>query len=112
MQSVALRGGQSSLESTQAVMQTTAIIEAMRANRFNLAGYNTNGMRCAVAGATGLAGNDLDAWVTSLQSTITRGDATACGQIACVGGDCLITVQWDDQRAGSGTRQLVTRASI
>jgi type IV pilus assembly protein PilV len=81
MQSVALRGGQSSLESTQAVMQTTAIIEAMRANRLNLAGYNTNGMRCAVTGGTGLAGNDLDAWVTSLQSTITRGDATACGQI-------------------------------
>jgi type IV pilus assembly protein PilV len=112
MQSMALRGGQSSLESTQAVMQTTAIIEAMRANSLNVASYNTGGMRCAAATATTLAGNDLNAWVSSLQNTITRGDATACGQIACVADDCLITVQWDDQRAGGGTRQIVTRASI
>src|SRR5690606_34431053 len=41
MQSVALRGGQSSLESTQAVMQTTAIIEAMRANWRSASDYNT-----------------------------------------------------------------------
>src|SRR5690606_10519903 len=40
MQSVALRGGQSSLESTQAVMQTTAIIEAIRANWRNASDYN------------------------------------------------------------------------
>ena len=33
MQSYALRGGQGSLESSQAVMQTGAILEAMRANR-------------------------------------------------------------------------------
>ncbi len=114
MQSVALRGGQSSLESTQAVMQTTAIIEAMRANRLNVAGYDTGGaMRCTTTAATTLAGNDLNAWVSSLQDTITRGDASACGQISCAANDCLITVQWNDQRAGGlGTRQLVTRASI
>lgn len=113
MQSVALRGGQSSLESTQAVMQTTAIIEAMRANSLNAAAYNTGGMRCAATGVTTLAGNDLDTWVASLQSTITRGGATACGQITGCPANCQIIVQWDDQRAGgSATRQLVTRTSI
>ncbi len=113
MQSVALRGGQSSLESTQAVMQTTAIIEAMRANSLNASEYNTAGMRCAATGVATLAGNDLDTWVASLQSTITRGGATACGQITGCPANCQIIVQWDDQRAGgSATRQLVTRTRI
>ena len=50
MQSMALRGGQSSLESSQVVISTNSIIEAMRANRANAANYNTGGKRCAVTG--------------------------------------------------------------
>lgn len=112
MQSMALRGGQSSMESTQAVMQTTGIIEAMRTNRANAASYNTAGMRCAVNGAAGLAGNDVDSWVTSLQSTL-GGGASTCGQIAGCPDDCVITVRWNDQRAGgSATRNMVTRTRI
>lgn len=114
MQSVALRGGQSSLESTQAVMQTTAIIEAMRANWRNAGSYNTAKM-CAATGAAGLAANDLDNWVNSLQASIGGGGST-CGEISGCPGACVITVHWNDSRGGSvgggANRTLVTRASI
>lgn len=115
MQSVALRGGQSSLESSLAVMQTNAIIEAMRANRTNATNYN-GGMLCAVPTATAtLAQNDLRAWLTSLKSTIGAGatDTTTCGQVAGCPNNCVITVRWDDTRAGgNAARTFVTRTRI
>ena len=65
MQSMALRGGQSSLESSQAVMATNAIIEAMRANRANAASYN--GTYTAPPSGTTLAMRDLEEWMAALQ---------------------------------------------
>lgn len=105
MQSLALRGGQSSMETSQAVMQTSSIIEAMRANRTNAANYNI-GKTCAVSAISGntLAANDLKAWLTSMKSTIggvATGDTTTCGQISGCPDNCTITVYWDDSRAGS-----------
>ncbi len=114
MQSMALRGGQSSLESSQVVMATNAIIEAMRANRANAANYNTGGKRCAVTNGTTLAGNDVDNWITSLQASIPG--ATTCGTIAGCPNACVITVEWDDSRAGAdqggAARTIVTEARI
>ncbi|WP_447731138.1 type IV pilus modification PilV family protein [Pseudoxanthomonas suwonensis] len=48
MQATALRNGQSSLERTQAVMQSYAVLDILRANRTAaIAGYyNTAGMQC------------------------------------------------------------------
>lgn len=110
MQSVALRGGQSSLESSQATIQTTAIIEAMRANRERAADYNI-GMTCAVPGGGSLAQNDLRDWISSLKSTIGNSpaaDTTTCGQIAGCPANCTITVRWDDNRAGGGNQRTMT----
>lgn len=115
MQSLALRGGQSSLEASQAVMQTNAIIEAMRANRANAADYNTGGMVCSPAAGATLAQNDLENWITSLKADVTRNDAetTTCGEIAGCPDACVVTVQWDDSRAGGGsTREFETRTRI
>ena len=114
MQSVALRSGQSSLESSQAVMQTTSITEAMRANPTNAAAYNLGAMQCAVPAGGTLAQNDLAAWITALKATIgTPGDGSTCGQITGCPLNCVITVQWDDTRAGgAAARQVVTRARI
>ena len=117
MQSVALRSGQSSFESSQAVMQTNAILEAMRANANDATDYNTGGMVCAVPAATGtLAQNDLRAWFTSLKATIGVGaaDTTTCGEIAGCPDDCVITVRWDDSRAGGNAARstFVTRTRI
>lgn len=113
MQSLALRGGQGSLESSQAVMQASSIIEAMRANRDNAAGYNMAAMECASPAGGTLAQNDIQAWIASLKSTM-GGGATTCGQVVAVGGDVYrVIVQWDDQRAGdSTTRQVVTETRI
>jgi len=114
MQSLALRGGQSSLETSQAVMQTTGIMEAMRANRANAASYNTAGMTCSAASVTGatLAANDVRAWITSMQASI-GGGATTCGQITNCPNTCVITVRWDDTRAGGIAKgDLVTRTRI
>jgi prepilin-type N-terminal cleavage/methylation domain len=115
MQSVALRGSQGSLETSQAVIQTTAILEAIRANRARAADYNTAGMVCNVPAAAGtLAQRDLGNWLTSLKATIgTPGDDTTCGQISGCPANCEVTVRWDDSRAGgSATRTLVTRTRI
>lgn len=117
MQSLALRAGQSSLESSQAVMQSTSIIEAMRGNRANAASYNTAGLVCTVPSGGGLAGADMAAWITSLKATIGNNAAT-CGQITGCPDACVVTVQWDDSRAdpdgtaGGATRTVVTRTRI
>ncbi|WP_299346335.1 MULTISPECIES: type IV pilus modification PilV family protein [unclassified Pseudoxanthomonas] len=115
MQSVALRGGQSSLETSQAIMQTNAILDAMRSNRANAVNYNTGGMVCAQGAAGTLAQNDLRNWIGDLKLNITNNaaDATTCGQIQGCPQACVITVQWDDSRAGGGqTRTIVTRTTI
>lgn len=118
MQALALRGGQGSLESSQAVMAANSIIEAMRANRLNAAAYVFNGTAaCATVPAAGgsLASNDLNNWVTQLKATIGTGagDTTTCGSITQAGGVYTVTVQWDDRRAGGAqTRTVVTEARI
>lgn len=114
MQSFALRGGQGSLESSQAVMQTGSIFEMMRAN----SGVDyTLAKTCAASSVTGtsLVKNDQRAWIQALKSTM--GDvATTCGEIACAPATtriCTITVHWDDSRAGGGTgRKTETSAVI
>lgn len=120
MQAMALRGGQSSLESSQAVMQASSLFEAMRANRDNAAAYNTGKVKvCSVASISGttLAKNDLKAWLTAMKSSIgTAGDATTCGQVTGCPGNCRVTVFWDDSRggveAGLSTRSMALEAAI
>lgn len=114
MQSMALRGTQSSLESSQAVIQTNSIMEAMRANRANAAQYNTAGMTCAVPAGGTLAQNDQREWIAALKNSIgLPDDATTCGQITGCPDACVVTVRWDDARAGgAAARQVVTETRI
>ncbi|MGY1410330.1 MULTISPECIES: type IV pilus modification protein PilV [unclassified Luteimonas] len=141
MQAVALRNGQSSLERTQAVIQSYAILDVVRSNRANaLAGYyNTPGTnpQCAAATASGSetagqtsARTDVNAWLGSLKSSMVSAanaatDTSTCGGVSCVantidGATCTITVQWDDSRGtgtaagreGSSQRRVVTVAAI
>ena len=118
MHSMALRGGQGSLESTQAVMGTNSILEAIRANRTQADAYNM-AMTCGTPTGTGIVGSDQIAWINALKTTVGSGvgDTTTCGRI--VGCDdanatnCTITVQWDDSRAGgAATRQVSVEAQI
>lgn len=115
MQSMALRGGQGSLESSQAMMQTSAIVEAMRANRANAAAYNLAAMTCAAPAGGTLAQNDLRQWILDLKRTIGSGalDISTCGQITGCPNACVITVQWNDTRAGGvANRSVATGTRI
>lgn len=128
MQATALRNSQGSLERSQAVIQSYAILDAMRANRERaIAGdYNLPVMTC-VAPATGasLAASDLHDWLTALRDPRMGVGSTACGQIQCAGsnGDCIVSVQWSEARAtdatadgtvsaGQDARSFVTEARI
>ena len=123
MQTTALRNSQSSLERSQAVIQSYAIFDAMRANRTAALGgaYNTAGWICAAPTGTSHAARDSIAWMNSMKATMGRaGDTTTCGNIACVAATsiCTVIIRWDDSRAvdagasgvqaGSSTRQVQT----
>jgi type IV pilus assembly protein PilV len=102
MQATALRNSQSALERSQAVVQTYAILDAMRANRDGaLAGaYNTGGFECTAPGGTTLAQADRAAWLGAMKQTMGQDDdVTTCGSINCNAGLCTVAVRWDDSRA-------------
>lgn len=107
MQATALRNSQGSTERSQAVIQSYAIIDAMRANRDQaLAGaYNTSGWMCAAPAAGNLAGNDRERWLNSLRTTIANDpdDDSICGSIDCTAATaiCVVGVRWDESRSGS-----------
>lgn len=122
LQTTALRNGQSSLERSQAVIQTYAVADAMRANRDQaIAGaYNTGGYQCSAVAGSSLAENDLGDWIGSLKATMgIGGDLTTCGSVDCdVDGLCTIGVSWDDSRAvdngviGDDAREVETRVLL
>ncbi len=108
MQATALKNSQSSLERSQAVIQSYTILDAMRANRdvALIGGYNLAAMTCNPPDAGTLAGTDLHNWINSLHATL---GATSCGQIICGTELCSITVRWDDSRGvGGGEEHEVT----
>lgn len=105
MQATALRNSQSALERSQGVINTYAIIDAMRANvvearanRYALA------RTCTVptAGAS-LESKDINFWMENLQKNL--GDAT-CGTITCDGSRCIVAVEWNDTRGGANVGDL------
>jgi type IV pilus assembly protein PilV len=127
MQTTALRNNQSSLERSQAVIQSYAILDAMRANRDAALAlqYDTGGWICAAPAGGTHVGNDIGFWMNSMKATMgVAGDATTCGRVDCVAatGICTIGVRWDDTRAaeagpsgveaGSATRQVETVVRI
>ena len=121
MQAVTLRNGQSSMERSQAVMQTYSILDAMRSN-VALARVNAYNMArtCTVPAAapSTLVQNDHKDWLTNIQANL---GATSCGTIACVptvpastGRVCTVSVEWNDSRGtdGSAAQMTVTRSRI
>jgi len=107
MQLTALRNSQSSLERSQAVAQTYAILDAMRANddRAIKGDYNIP-ETCAVPDAGDIVANDLRHWMETMRRTDVLGPA-ACGTITCGARECTIRVSWDDTRAGGDAKEFV-----
>lgn len=120
LQATALRNSQSSLERSQAVIHSYAILDAMRANlpAARAGAYNMGALVCSPPGGGGsLAANDQARWLQSLEDSLGEG---SCGQVQCVAiagsqaRDCTVTVQWNDARGTEGLddQQTVTVTRI
>jgi len=121
MQATALRNTQSSLQRSQAVIQSYAILDAMRSNRTQADGGQYALARTCTATATGatLAINDLSTWTNSLQESLGEGSCGTIAADASMAGVWIVTVEWDDSLAGSGdvgsgsaAQTVVMRASL
>lgn len=114
MQATALHNRQSAVGRSEAVVQSYAILERMRANHAvaSNGGYDLAAMTCSPPAATDLVTSDLHDWVESLHAGL---GPAACGQVVgCGSDDCVIIVQWDDSRGtgGSATHQLRTETRL
>lgn len=100
MQATALRNNQSSLERTQATIQTYSILDAMRANaEAARAGAYNLARTCTPPTASGtLAQRDLVRWFADMRGAMGATTGT-CGTISQSGDVFTVTVEWDDGRA-------------
>jgi type IV pilus assembly protein PilV len=112
MQSLALRNTGSSMERSQAVIQTYSYLDVLRANRDRavLSQMDMN-LVCEVENLPS-SQTDQRNWLEQLHLTLGPG---SCGKVECLGGGkCTITVQWNDTRAegGSAVQELVTETVL
>jgi type IV pilus assembly protein PilV len=113
LQSLALTNTGSSMERSQAVIQTYSYLDVLRANRDQavISALDIPVMTCDPENL-GESQVVQRRWLTQLQETL---GPEACGQVECLGGGkCTITVQWDDSRAAEGDaeQQLVTESIL
>lgn len=113
LQVLALRNTGSSMERSQAVIQTYSYLDVLRANK-DLA--TTNKLDLGLMTCDPLALDELQVvqreWIEQLQLTM---GPQSCGMAECEPeGKCTITVQWDDSRAegGEAKQQLVTETVL
>lgn len=124
LQAKSLSTNNSAMSRSMAIIASYSILDAMRADRINaLAGvYNGTGTGNVIVTAnacpttTGtLAQTQLGAWCSQLANNLGA-LATTTGAVNCSGtGDCTITIQFDDSRAGAGgtsTQQVTTKAML
>jgi type IV pilus assembly protein PilV len=119
LQATALRSSQSSINRNEAVAQSYAILDAMRANRANalIGKYNLATLTCEVPDEDGtLAAADLHHWVSRLRSKDGLGETSdTCVMIQQLGGmtdTFSITVQWNDSRGKAGNSQQPDTQSV
>jgi len=112
MQATALRNTQSGMERTQAVVQTYAVMDAMRANltQARANAYNV-GWTCAAPTGGALVNTDMAAWINSMKNTVS---SDACGRVTCASNVCTVDVRWNDTRGtgGSATQTMTTVSRI
>jgi len=123
LQATALRTSQSSINRNEAIAQSYAILDAMRANRPSalIGKYNLTSWTCAVPDDDGtLAGKDLNHWVARVRSAQGLGSGPdTCVKIESVAGiqdTYRVSIKWDDSRGNAGrnsqpTVQTVSTAS-
>lgn len=112
MQLTALRNSQSSMQRSQAIAQTYAMLDAMRANapRAIIGDYNIP-ETCALPDAGDVVANDLRHWISTIKADDMLG-ADACGEITCTAIECSVTITWDDSKARKQAASANTRAEV
>jgi type IV pilus assembly protein PilV len=113
LQSLALTNTGSSMERSQAVIQTYSYLDVLRANRDQavISALDIPVMTCDPENL-GESQVVQRRWLAQLHETL---GPEACGQVECLGGGkCTITVQWDDSRAegGESEQQVVTESIL
>jgi type IV pilus assembly protein PilV len=113
LQSLALRNTGSSMERSQAVIQTYSYLEILRANRDEaiISALDIKPMTCDPLNRPETEVIQRN-WLEQLHETLGPG---ACGFVDCRGGgQCTIIVQWNDTRAegGSEAQQLITETIL
>ena len=113
LQIVALKNVGSSMERSQAVIQTYSYLDVLRANRADavISNLDIGTMQCDPLNLPDTSVEQRK-WLTHLHETM---GPQACGQVKCLGGGkCTITIQWDDSHAKGGlvTQQLVTESML
>ncbi len=97
LQSITLKNSGGAAERTQAVIETYAMMDVLRANKSSLATYNTAGWACAEGAASNDTNDNVDGWLEQLRANVAP---SACGRVNCGGGgNCTVGVRWDDTRA-------------
>lgn len=119
LQAKSLSTNNSAMSRSMATIASYSILDAMRADRTNaLAGaYNGTVTANACPTTTGtLAQSQLGIWCSQQLAQNLGALATTKGTVNCSAiGDCTITVQFDDSRAGAGgsnIQQVITKAML
>jgi type IV pilus assembly protein PilV len=93
LQARALKGGESSLQRSQAVIAANYMLEQIRAN-------NALAIDTGDDPITDHGNPTINTWLVDMRTSMGEG-AEAKGSIACNGGSpCIVTVQWKDSRTG------------
>lgn len=127
LQTRAIKGNNSSVQRSQAVMLSYTMMDAMRLDKaaakallYNTGAFDNSTGKidnsiCSIAAITGttLQDNNMLAWITSLKKNIgTVTDTTSCGAIACdADGICRVQIFWDDQLSGGLGDQMIETVS-
>lgn len=117
---MSLSTNNSAMSRSMATVDTYSILDAMRADRTNAENKAYDGTvtanACPAVSSTNssLSNYQLNQWCTLLQN-INGAVASTTGKVTCTNtGDCTVTVQFDDSRAGLGgtSTQTVTTKAI
>ncbi|HEY8585279.1 MAG TPA: type IV pilus modification protein PilV [Rhodanobacter sp.] len=118
LQAMSMSTNNSAMARSMATVASYSIMDAMRADILSARGGNYNGKVTANAcgsASTTLADNQLRQWCNQLGATLGAA-ATTTGEIQCQGtGDCTVTIQFDDSRAGVGgsnAQKVITKAML
>ncbi|RMH93533.1 type IV pilus modification protein PilV [Lysobacter pythonis] len=98
LQAITLRNTGSSASRTQAAVQVYSMMDIIRADRANVAAYNTN---IFISGdGTGKPGT-MKGWLDGLKTTVAP---DAEGRVICIADKmrCRVGVKWNDERATGG----------